>query len=272
MNVRAQLLRATKPARYAIDEMLYRMSGESRKIAMLKDRYRGKPLLIVGNGPSLNHTPLDAFSSIASIGMNKIDMIFPRVAWRPSMILCINPMVVRQHAAQFADSNIPVYLSWHSRFMLGSHRKASSIAFFGSSIKGGFSFDVSQRVDSLATVTYSAFQFAYYMGADPVIIVGVDHNFDKTGDHVYERRQGPDVNHFDPNYFATGTLWGLPDLDGSEIAYARTREAFEQDGRRIVDATVGGKLQIFEKISIEKAIALAMASKQEAVARGAKAR
>jgi hypothetical protein len=259
VSFHAQLLRTTKPLRYELDDWLYRRSGEGRQLEQLRDVYKGRPLLVVGNGPSLNRTPLDAFAAIPSIGMNKIDLIFPRVAWRPSMVLCTNNVVVRQHADVFRKSAIPVYLAWKSRWF-ARRRGAEQIRYFNSTLDETFSTDITRRVGSSATVTYAALQFAYFTGADPVIVVGVDHSFDKTGDHAYERRQGPDNNHFDPNYFASGTVWGLPNLDESEVAYARSRVAFEKAGRRVLDATVGGKLQIFEKIAIDEAVALASPS------------
>lgn len=249
-----QILGWTKPARYAVDDMLFRMSDNGAVLAELKDRYVGKPMLVAGNGPSLNNTPLDDFAHIPAIGMNKIDLLFPRVKWRPSMIVCINNMVVKQHADTFAVSDIPVYLSWKSRWFAP---RSSSIHYFNMSLSEKFSQDVSRRVGSAATVTYPALQFAYYLGADPIILVGVDHNFDKTGkDHIYEKREGADVNHFDPNYFKSGTYWGLPNLEASERAFMQARQAFERSGRRIVDATVGGKLEIFKKVSIDEAKAM----------------
>ncbi len=250
-----QLLGWTKPIRYAIDDFLFRRAGLSAELEKLKDSCKDRPLLIVGNGPSLNKTPLDAFAHIQSIGMNKIDMIFPRVKWRPSLILCINNMVVRQHKEEFSKSDVPIYLSWKSRWFVPKRR---SIRYFNLNSSYGFSHDISNTVGAGVTVTYAALQFAHYMGANPVIVVGVDHNFDKSGaTNTYEKRKGDDVNHFDPNYFKSGTYWGLPDLDASEHIYELARKAFEGSGRRIVDATIGGKLDIFEKVSIDQAIALA---------------
>ncbi|MFK7840888.1 MAG: hypothetical protein AB8B54_01370, partial [Sphingorhabdus sp.] len=116
---------------------------------------------------------------------------------------------------------------------------------------------VSMGMGSGATVTYAALQLAYHMGANPVIIVGVDHSFDKSGSaNIYEKRSGADNNHFDPNYFKDGSYWGVPNLDASEEVFLKSRIAFEQDGRKIYDATVDGKLQIFEKIAIDDAVAL----------------
>lgn len=252
MSLHAQILKATKPARYRLDDWLYRRSGEGQKLETLRDIYKGRPLLVVGNGPSLNRTPLDRLVGIPSIGMNKIDLIFPRVSWRPSMILCANNIVVKQHADVFRKSAIPIYLAWKARWFIRS-RGDTDIRYFNTTLDESFSTDIVGRVGSGVTITYQALQFAYFTGADPVIIVGVDHNFDKTGDHAYERRQGADTNHFDPNYFAAGSIWGLPNLDESEVAYARSREAFERAGRRVFDATVNGKLQIFEKIGVEAA-------------------
>lgn len=256
MSIHAHILKSTKPLRYNLDSWLYKRSGEGQKLEALRGAYKDRPLLIVGNGPSLNHTPLDEFQSIPSIGMNKIDLIYPRVSWRPTMVLCVNNMVVKQHSDVFEKSNIPIYLAWKSRWF-ARRTESSRIRYFNTSLDDSFSTDITCRVGSGVTVTYMALQFAYFTCANPVIIVGVDHSFDKTGDHVYERRTGPDNNHFDPNYFASGTVWGLPNLDESEVAYARSREAFERAGRRVLDATVDGKLNIFEKVQIEDAIRIA---------------
>jgi hypothetical protein len=133
---------------------------------------------------------------------------------------------------------------------------APAVSYFLQQQAGEFSTNASSWVDGGSTVTYTALQFAYFMGADPIILVGVDHSFDKTGgSSEYERRVGPDVNHFDPNYFSSGTTWGLPNLSGSETDYRRAHLAFQRNGRRILDATIDGKLTEFPKISIDEALA-----------------
>jgi hypothetical protein len=59
--------------------------------------------------------------------------------------------------------------------------------------------------------------------------------------------QGDDPNHFNASYFGKGFRWQLPDLETSERGYRMARQAYEADGRQVLDATVGGKLTIFEK-------------------------
>jgi hypothetical protein len=78
---------------------------------------------------------------------------------------------------------------------------------------------------------------------------GVDHNYVTSGKpNATVVSQGDDPNHFHPGYFGKGFRWQLPDIEAWEMAYAMSRRAYEQDGREVVDATIGGKLQVFKKV------------------------
>jgi hypothetical protein len=86
------------------------------------------------------------------------------------------------------------------------------------------------------------------MGFEQVILVGVDHNSNVPGKaNATVVSQGDDPNHFHPGYFGKGFRWQLPDFETSEIGYRLARQAYEADGRQILDATIGGKLTIFPK-------------------------
>jgi hypothetical protein len=253
----SRLIRLARPFRYAWDRASYRRDADTAALQALKGRYRGKAMLVVGNGPSLNQTPLDDFAGIPAIGMNKIDLIYRRTKWRPTLVVCVNDIVVMQHVASFVESEVPVYLSWKSRRFVPA-RQRGSVNFFLSLIDDAFSADVVSGVGASPTVTYTALQFAHYMEADPVIIFGVDHSFQASGPaNAIAVRKGDDVNHFDPHYFKAGSVWGVPDLDGSERVYHLAKQAFDEAGRTVVDATIGGKLDVFPKVSLDEARALA---------------
>jgi hypothetical protein len=92
-------------------------------------------------------------------------------------------------------------------------------------------------------------QLAYFMGFSEVILIGVDHSFTTQGPaHKEVVSEGSDPDHFDPNYFGKGFRWQLPDLAQSEKGYAELKKMFEEDNRRILDATVNGKLNVFPKV------------------------
>ncbi len=108
---------------------------------------------------------------------------------------------------------------------------------------------ITGRIFEGFTVTYVALQLAFHMGFNEVILVGVDHNFVTQGPaNQAIVSQGDDPNHFAPDYFGKGFKWQLPDLVGSERAYSMARDAYSLAGRRVLDATIDGKLAIFPKV------------------------
>lgn len=247
------LIRVSRPFRYWIGGIQFRRYAETKCLEELRDKFFGKTMLVVGNGPSLNKTPLNDFRSVPSIGMNKIDLIYRKTAWRPDLVVCVNNLVINQNGEQFVNSQVPVFVAWKGRRYL-ERKWRDHLNYFHLLPTQNFSTDIVQGVGCAATVTYSALQFAYFMGAETVILFGVDHSFVATGKpHQIKKREGADINHFDPDYFKEGSWWGLPDLEGSEVAYSRARRVFEDDGRTIYDATIGGKLDIFPKLSIQEA-------------------
>ena len=99
-------------------------------------------------------------------------------------------------------------------------------------------------------MTYASIQLAYYMGFKEVVLIGLDHNYAEKGipNKVEVRTSERDESHFHPNYFPKGVKWQLPDLLRNEVAYQMAKEAFIQDGRKILDATPEGKCPIFDRI------------------------
>lgn len=241
---------------HEFEAFLYKNSKQSDNAIKLLENLHHGPLLLVCNGPSLNHTPLDKFKNIQSIGLNKIHLIFDKTIWRPSLILCMNRYVVSNWQDNFLDSPIPTGLAWHTRHNVKKENR-DKFAYFLLQNKGYFGKDITGGLDAGATVTYAALQFAFFAKANPVIIVGLDHKFNAPGSaNKLVTSQSADVNHFDPQYFGPGIKWNLPDLKASEKNFTVAKQAFEADNRKIYDATIDGNLKVFDKISLDEALLL----------------
>lgn len=203
---------------------------------------------ILGNGPSLRHTDLSLLRNEFTFGLNRIYLLFAELGFSTSCLVSVNDLVLEQCAAEMQALNgIPRFLTWRAR---GWFPANPEIYYLDTDFTGpeNFSGDAQGRLFEGFTVTYVALQLAYYLGFREVVLVGVDHNFVTQGTpNQAVVSQGEDPNHFAPNYFGQGFRWQLPDLVGSERAYHLARRAYEADGRRILDATVGGKLTIFPK-------------------------
>jgi hypothetical protein len=221
-----------------------------RKIRFLLNAYAGKKAVIICNGPSLLKSDLSLLNGVFTFGLNKINLLFATSSFRPSCIVAVNPHVIEQNAAFFNESSLPLFLD---RVALGLVRQRSNVAFLHSSTHRKFARDCSMSVFQGATVTFVALQLAFHMGFREVGLIGCDHNFATKGPPNKEVVADTiDANHFDPNYFAGGVRWHLPDLVESEASYALARETYQAAGRRIVNCTEGGKLEVFPRMSLHE--------------------
>lgn len=230
---------------------------EARRLRAFKNRHLGEDCFIIGNGPSLNKMDLEALNDYHTFGMNKIYLIFKRVDLRLSYLVAVNELVIQQSREVYQSFPCPVFLSHRAVQKVIPHKDHIYRLLTTGGISWSFAESIERPVYEGCTVTFVAMQLAYYMGFRRVFLVGVDHNFQQTGrPHEAQKMEGDDPNHFDPDYFK-GQQWHLADLKGSELSYHLADYAYQRSGRRIFDATVGGKLQIFEKISLEDALRLA---------------
>lgn len=200
------------------------------------------------NGPSLLKTDLPQLKSIFTFGLNKINLLFPKTDFRPNAIVAMNSFVIEQNKEFYNETNIPLFLDTYA---LNHVRPKKTLTFLHSDPQAKFVRDVSMSVWQGATVTSVALQLAYHMGFKYVALVGCDHNFAEKGPANKTVVSGAkDHSHFDPNYFAGGVKWQLPDLVGSEYAYSMARETFEASNRKIFNCTEGGQLEIFERLNL----------------------
>ena len=218
-----------------------------RRLASLKDSHKGERCFVVGNGPSLKNTDLSKLKDDFCIGMNRIFLAADELGFCPNILVCVNDLVVEQSVEEFNNLQMPKFFSWRARKWLKMDPWSHFIYTSYTSPK--FSKDVTRRVWEGATVTNVCLQLAYHMGFSEVILIGVDHSFATKGKpNTTIQSQGDDPNHFSAAYFGKGFRWQLPDLETSELGYRMARQAYEQSGRRILNATIGGKLDIFEKV------------------------
>ena len=222
-----------------------------RRLAALKDVHKGQRAFIIGNGPSLKQTDLTKLKNEFTFGMNRIYLLFPELGFSTTYFCSINDLVIEQFNDDILALPMPKFLAWRSHRHFNPQLPINQVPTFVYTTYTGprFSPDVRGRVWEGATVTTLALQLAFHMGFEKVILIGVDHNFTSKGEaNKIVISQGDDPNHVSPNYFGKGIKWQLPDLDTSEIGYAFARDAYQKAGRKVLDATVSGKLTIFPKV------------------------
>lgn len=216
------------------------------RLEMFQNRHQGQRAVLVANGPSLNLMDLGFLRREIVIGLNKIHLGLHRFRFYPRYLVSVNPLVIEQAATDMRRMNCVKFISETGKYALPEDALTHHIKT--RNLPCRFCGDITQGVNEGSTVTYAALQIAFYMGFHEVIIVGMDHRFKYEGKPNQEQIvEGADDNHFCPEYFGGGQRWQNPDLLRSEESYRLARQAFEADGRRIIDATVNGACTIFEK-------------------------
>jgi hypothetical protein len=222
-----------------------------RRLAEMKDIHKGKRAFIIGNGPSLKLTDLSKLKNEITFGMNRVYLAFQDWGFTTTYLCVTNDLVIEQFVDDITGLPISKFIAWRSHRHFSSQLPVNQLPTFVYTSYTGprFTPDARRRVWEGATVTNLALQLAYHMGIETAILIGVDHNFASRGDaNKAIVSEGDDQNHFLPNYFGKGVKWQLPDLDTSEIGYTFAREAYRKAGRKVLDATVGGKLTVFPKV------------------------
>lgn len=219
-----------------------------KRIERFKNIHAGKRCFIIANGPSLKHIDFSLLKDEYTIGMNRIYMMKEQNGFTPTYLACIDlDSQLRQFTDEYDNVNIPVFYNWKLRNLFS---KKDNQHFLKDRLKPDFATDLAkQGFGTGFSVTYTTMQIAYYMGFSEVYLIGKDHSYntnEKPGTTI--KSTGQEGNHFIKGYYRPGMTWVAPDYQTEEFAYGLARKAFEADGRIIKDATVGGKLQVFEKV------------------------
>lgn len=221
--------------------------SRSRLRAMI-DSHKGQSAIILCNGPSLNSVDLESLHGTFTFGLNKINLLFDRSAFRPSSIISINKLVIQQNAEFFNATDIPLFIDFAARRFV---KARSSVTLLHSSAISKFARDCSVSICQGHTVTFVAMQLAFHMGFQRVALVGCDHTFAVKGAaNTTVIAHGPDRSHFDPRYFSAGQAWQLPDLTASEYFYALAAEQYRLAGRTLVNCTSGGRLELLDRCAL----------------------
>ncbi|GAA0856803.1 hypothetical protein GCM10009114_20080 [Aliiglaciecola litoralis] len=182
-----------------------------------------------------------------TIGLNKIFLGFKKFKFYPNYYVCVNKKVLEQAQQDIKQLTCRKFLSNRCGNLFQNDYLTHVIDTSAPSAR--FCKNIESNIEEGWTVTYAALQIAYYLGFKEVFIIGMDHSFQYNGAPNAESiMTQKDPNHFSDEYFAKGCTWDNPDLKNSERSYEIARQVYENSGRRIYDATVGGNCDVFEKV------------------------
>jgi hypothetical protein len=222
------------------------------KLAHLNGKFTGRRCFVMGNGPSLLKCDLTLLKDEVTIGSNAQYLSWDTIGIVPTFLTVEDRLVAEDRADDLCALERPTKI--FPKYLLYCLRKSVNTIFINFAVDyqpfPQFSDDFEKVVYWGGTVSMLNIQLAYFLGCDEIYLIGFDHHYkvpDKMDNKVIVS-EGDDVNHIHPNYFGKGYRWHDPNLPRMEQAYAEARRFLDARGIRIRNATVGGQLEVFERV------------------------
>lgn len=223
----------------------------------LQGRYTGRRCFVIGNGPSLKRLDLTKLRNEVTIGSNGLFLIFKEMGFVPTIYTIEDRLVANErcHEADAISGTTKIYpvdfrgvlADGPDTLWLNFRRAYRPFPRF------------SERLDETVywggTVSFLNLQIAFWLGCPQIYLIGFDHSYtipdsaDVTGKVITSREDDP--NHFHPDYFGRGYRWHDPNVARMEDSYRLAQQHFLASGKKVMNATTGGKLEVFPRCSYD---------------------
>jgi hypothetical protein len=239
--------------------LIFPYTTTGKKLKKLRNKHRGKRCFIVGNGPSLTVADLEKLKNEVTFAFNRIYYIFDKTDWRPTYYCSEDDKTIFKSKEEINNLKIenkffPVNFPWDYKIRF-KNAKYYIFKFCDRNVEPKFSEDIVKGIYWGNTVAYTAIQLAVYMGIKEIYLLGVDHNFSKMvndkGEIVIDETA---KDYFTEKYNVDKEDLYIPNIEVSTRAFTAAKKYVDDHQIKIFNATRGGKLEVFERVDLDKII------------------
>jgi hypothetical protein len=230
-------------------------TGDGRTERTWENLYEGETFFFLGGGPSLLEVDLAQLEGRRAIAVNSVCELFPQ----PTVWIGVDPPddpPDRYRAVPWADPHVlkllprswagadtggmPAYERPHTRFFLRNHRWAPWQFLTERTVNWG----ADKPYGAGRSVMLAAIRLAYHLGARRIVLLGADFHMDP--ERPYCHSAPKDERGCNSNNSKFGIL---------ERRLRQLRPYLERAGLAVVNATVGSRLEAFDRTTLESELA-----------------
>lgn len=225
------------------------------RLRSFANRQAGATGIIVGTGPSLLSVDPNLLSQFPTIGCNKLFLLDRHYHFRPNFLMVEDRLILEDHAAELAR-----YAPTERLYPFDHHGLANALCFpLWRSYEPfpQFSMDFGNGAYSGWSVTFVMLQFAYFLGWKRILMVGIDGYRHPplarySGD--VGKSEGPDSDHFDPEYYGSGRRFHRSRPELVEAAFRHAASILTRAGIQVLNCSKGTLVQAFPTQTLESAL------------------
>ncbi len=243
--------------------------ADSQRLQGLYNHFLGERIFILGNGPSLNRTPLHLLENEYTFVTNRAYLLLDRLSWRPTFYTALDWRVVPDVAHEI--NQLTGMMCFFEKRFQGILRDGSDVFWYthGPAQRPEdkvFAYNLHEGVRGAGSVIGACIQIAFYLGFREIYLLGCDLGY-KVNDSVKQEGEDrfgngvklhltstrdDDPNHFDPRYFGANRRWHDPNVKRMISGHEQCLKGVTQGGGRIFNATVGGDLEVYPRVDVFK--------------------
>jgi glycosyltransferase involved in cell wall biosynthesis len=247
------------------------------QIKKLKNSHTGERCFIIATGPSLTVSDVELLQNEITFGVNGIVRIYSETSWRPTYYTCIDeyefPKIQNRRksgneAASFFNDLCTKRAFLTDRLLKIKHENVDTdkIQYIPLSILDHYinpeseikrySSNLFHGIYNARTVVNACINIAQYMGFKDIYLIGVDCDFSNVKtyfDGTINRYQK--INNKDETLTFDSAMRGYMFEKGMIENYEYIKKETEKRGVKVYNCTRGGKLEVFERRTLEEVLA-----------------
>lgn len=243
-----------------------RIKGNRDRLIALKDAYVGKKCFVIGNGPSLRAEDLTLLkeNNVFCLASKGIYNIYGETEWRPD-IWATSDVKYTEMVVDDVNKNVNSKKLVCAQTLLQKNIEINDAIYYpyiqNERTPRFFNKDIENGVHFYGSITCKLINFAAYMGFTEIYLLGCDNSTPivkgKNGENLVDFSKKTHFSEFycgdkeqDEKLFAT-----INDIVESwkyiEKSFVDIKYFCDEMGIKIFNATRGGELEVFERISVE---------------------
>lgn len=227
---------------------------KEKSLRKYKDIHEGERCFIVCTGPSLKLEDVEMLKNEKTFAVNSCFKMFDKTKWRPTYYVITDPKFIAEMGKELKKYEEQITHAFTSNVSCWNNKSAVKInvwpkyqnlpqngiiRWITDLLRDDFmSQDITRGIISGHTIVFSVFQIAQYMGFKEIYLLGTDCNYKEK---IQYSELTPHMHYNNPN---------AADLMIVDYLYAKRH--FEKKGIHVFNATRGGKLEVFDRINLNR--------------------